>query len=296
MIEQYVSPVEFRRLVSALLAVLGFIAIAMLFAFLVIPGTRYRAHTTRDSAVAQVQGESGWLDPTEYLATRKYEIPPVDPKTVMTPTPELLARGKTLFGQSCASCHGPTGHGDGPGGKGLNPPPRNFSSEAGWKNGTGVESIFRTLEDGLKGSAMVSYSHLRRIDRMALVHYVQSLGRFQHDPSDPAARAALEKQFATTGEVIPNKIPVSEAIRALVEEYRTHEAPALCPRIPEGQAAVADPERAARTLEALRERPHAAVALAQPIGFGAPENGFAPKANTFSPAEWNQLKLCIASP
>lgn len=297
MIDQYVSPVEFRRLISALLAVLGFIAIAMLFAFLVIPGTRYRAYTPSESAVTQVQGDSGWLDPTEYLPTRKYEIPPVDPKTVMSPTPELLARGKTLYAQSCASCHGASGHGDGPGGKGLNPSPRNFTSAANWKNGSSMESIFRTLEEGVKGSAMVSYSHLRRIDRMALAHYVQSLGNFPHDPSDPTARAALEKQFATTGEVIPNKIPVSEAVRTLIDEYRAKNPPhAMCPRIPEGEAALKDSERAARTIASLRERPNDNVAAVQPIIFGAPENGFAPKASTFSAAEWNQLRLCIASP
>ena len=39
-----------------------------------------------------------------------------------------VAAGKTVYDTSCASCHGPSGKGDGPVGKVLNPPPRDFSA------------------------------------------------------------------------------------------------------------------------------------------------------------------------
>ena len=109
MIEQYVSPQEFRRLMSALLAVLGFIAIAVFFGFMIVPGMRYQAHTSDTLAIQPVLGDFGWLDPTDYPSSRKQLIPPIDPKTVMEPTSELLARGKSLFGQTCATCHGAQG-------------------------------------------------------------------------------------------------------------------------------------------------------------------------------------------
>jgi mono/diheme cytochrome c family protein len=38
-----------------------------------------------------------------------------------------LAKGKETFKMICATCHGETGKGDGPGGAGLQPPPRDFS-------------------------------------------------------------------------------------------------------------------------------------------------------------------------
>ena len=38
-----------------------------------------------------------------------------------------IAKGKETFKMICANCHGETGKGDGPGGAGLQPPPRDFS-------------------------------------------------------------------------------------------------------------------------------------------------------------------------
>jgi mono/diheme cytochrome c family protein len=218
-INDYLSPDELKRLLGALVLVLGFIFIAAFFGFTIVPGLRYQAHTLPDAPVQAVQGETGWLDPTEYPAMAREIIPPIDPKTVMTPNPALMARGKALFAQNCATCHGPEGKGDGAAGKGLTPRPRNFTEKTGWKNGTRVEDIYKTLEEGLKGSSMVSYNYLPKKDRMALAHVVQSLGAFDHGVSDPKALAGLEKLFASAGEVIPNRIPVSRAVDALCREY-----------------------------------------------------------------------------
>jgi mono/diheme cytochrome c family protein len=218
-LSDYLSPEELKRLASALLVVLGFIAIMAFFGFTVVPGLRYQAHTTSDATVQAVQGETGWLDPTDYPAQAREIIPPIDPKTVMTPNAPLMARGKALYAQTCATCHGPDGHGDGPGGKGLNPRPRNFTEKAAWKNGTHLEDIYKTLDEGIKGSSMVSYNYLSKKDRMALVHVVQSLGTFDHGANDPKAIANLEKLFASAGEVIPNRIPVARAVTALSREY-----------------------------------------------------------------------------
>lgn len=225
-IHDYLSPEELKRLGSALLVVICFIFIAGFFAFTVLPGLRYQAHTTPDAPIQAVQGETGWLDPTDYPATARQVIPPIDPATVMTPNPALMARGKALYAQTCATCHGVDGKGDGPGGTGLTPKPRNFTVKAAWKNGTRVEDIYKTLEEGIKGSSMVSYAYLSKKDRMALAHVVQSLGAYDHGASDPKAIAALEKLFASAGEVIPNRIPVSRAVDLLCREYESARAEA----------------------------------------------------------------------
>ena len=218
-INDYLSREEMKRLASALLLVLGFIAIAAFFGFTVVPGLRYQAHTLPDTPVQAVQGETGWLDPTDYPSMAREVIPPIDPATVMTPNPALMARGKALYAQTCATCHGAEGKGDGAAGKGLNPKPRNFTEPAAWKNGVHVENIYKTLDEGIKGSSMVSYNYLSKKDRMALAHVVQSLGTFDHGANDPKAMAGLEKLFASAGEVIPNRIPVARAVDALCREY-----------------------------------------------------------------------------
>jgi mono/diheme cytochrome c family protein len=291
-IEQFVSPSELRRLLSALMVVVGFIALAVFFAFLIVPGMRYQAHTADDSAVVAVQGENGWLDPTDYLPSRRQEIPPIDPRTVVAPTPALLDHGKALFARTCATCHGASGLGDGAGGKGLQPPPRNFTVAEGWKNGTRIEDVFRTLDEGIKGSAMVSYNYLGRKDRMALIHYVRSLATFPPASSDPEARRALEALFNSAGEVIPNRIPVRNAIAKLAEEYRPPPALPGCENLAEVAAVVANTRRAAKTVSEIAQT-GASPSFARNIALGAPDNGFNVRVDTYSSSQWQQLRLCV---
>jgi|GEM_PF-4637303 len=99
-IHDYLSPEELKRLASALLVVLGFIAIAAFFGFTVVPGLRYQAYDAGEVQVKAVQGETGWLDPTNYPAMPREVIPPIDPKTVMTPNPALMTRGRAIFAQT----------------------------------------------------------------------------------------------------------------------------------------------------------------------------------------------------
>jgi mono/diheme cytochrome c family protein len=294
MIDKYVSPSELKRLLSALLVVATFIVLVALFAFLIVPGMRNVNTPEASVAVDAPQGETGWLDPTDYPATARVVLPPIDPKTVMTPNPELMAHGKALFAQNCATCHGPEGKGDGPGGAGLNPKPRNFTQQAGWTNGYHIENIFKTLDEGVKGSGMVSYNYLSKKDRMALVHVVQSLGTFDHGPEDPKALESLSKLFASAGEVIPNKIPVALAERKIEKEFQA--APALpgLAKNPILQEAVLDPARAAQTLAGIPRWHEDDKALALAVASGLPGNGFSPAVATYTPDRWKALQSALA--
>ena len=298
MIDRYVSPTELKRLLSALLVVAVFIALMAVFAFLVVPGTRNANRPVTGPGMIPGgpllprSGATGWLDPTDYPSEKGRTLPPVDPATVMTPNPALMERGRTLFAQTCSSCHGPKGEGDGAAGKGLNPPPRNFTRKDGWKNGTAVDAIYKTLEEGIKGSSMVSYGYLSKKDRMALVHYVRSLGSFDHGPEHPEALAALARLFASSGEVIPNRIPVALAMGRLEKEYRLPEAldrksdPIL------GEA-VDDPGRAAQALAQLPHWRSSDQALAAAIVPGIPGNGFRPGVARFTAGQWQALRSAL---
>lgn len=215
MIRAFLAPGEARRLASALLAVLVGIALVALIGFLVGPGWRYQADPDRGGTGGW--GRS-WLDPTDYPPRKRLVIPPLDPATVLVPTPERLARGRELYRQECAVCHGAAGRGDGPGGLALKPAPRDFTARAGWTRNARLDGIYQTLEEGIPGTGMASFSDLSRSDRMALAHMVQALAGGA-PAMDPAGLAALKRRLAASGETLPNRIPVRDAIERLCREY-----------------------------------------------------------------------------
>ena len=57
------------------------------------------------------------------------------------------AKGKEKYNQICASCHGPTGHGDGPAAAALDPKPRNLSDPK-YVSTISDEQIFKTVKEG----------------------------------------------------------------------------------------------------------------------------------------------------
>ena len=89
---------------------------------------------------------------------------------------KVLERGKIVFKENCASCHGEAGAGDGPAAVALNPKPRNFGTEK-FKAGSTAAEIFKSVTDGLPGTLMVSFKHLPEPDRKAVAEYVASLAK-----------------------------------------------------------------------------------------------------------------------
>jgi mono/diheme cytochrome c family protein len=130
--------------------------------------------------------------------------------------PELVARGKETFTQLCATCHGPAGMGDGPASAGLNPKPRNFTQDQGWKNGRKVSQIFKTLREGLGN--MPSFATEPEDTRWALAHYVQSLGpKIDADTPADLAKAGIDPN-RTGGEEAAKTVPVEVIIDRMAQE------------------------------------------------------------------------------
>ena len=57
------------------------------------------------------------------------------------------AKGKEKYNQICASCHGPSGKGDGPAAAALDPKPRNLS-DAKYVSTISDEQLFKTVKEG----------------------------------------------------------------------------------------------------------------------------------------------------
>ncbi|HEX7505558.1 MAG TPA: c-type cytochrome [Polyangia bacterium] len=271
----------------------------VLFGLIIIPSLVRERQAAKALPSDQPAAASvGWLDQAEVPPSKGKDLPPVDPATVMTATPKLLARGEVLFKQNCTSCHGDAGRGDGPAVATLNPKPRNFTQPDKWTRGYRITDIFTTVTLGVKGTGMAPFDFIVPADRMALVHYARSLGSFDHGPEDAKATEELAQQFRSKGVHIPNRIPVSLAIKKMVQEQA--QAPALklpaeddkSPAAELLRAVIADPVRASRTVAATTDRTDRR-AVARAWVAGGPGNGFAPALAGMSMAEWQEISRAL---
>jgi high-affinity iron transporter len=83
-------------------------------------------------------------------------------------------RGKVLFEQHCAECHGPAGHGDGPKAKTLDPKPANYHAE-NMEGRLSPARVAATIRFGVSGTAMVPFTFLSDEDRYAIAFHVLGL-------------------------------------------------------------------------------------------------------------------------
>jgi len=277
----------------------GVVVTFVLFGLIVIPSlVRERRAPVAPPSDQPAATGTGWLDQAEVPPSKGRDLPPVDPATVMTANPKLLARGEMLFKQNCNSCHGDAGRGDGPAQATLNPKPRNLTSPDKWTRGFRVTDIFTTLAVGVKGTGMAAFDFIVPADRMALVHYVRSLGSFDHGLEDAKATEELAQQFRSKGVHIPNRIPVSMASKKMVQEQSQTPSPTLpsvdnkSPVAELLRAVIADPARAARTVAATSERSDR-LAVARAWVAGVPSNGFAPALASLTGDEWREISRVL---
>jgi len=85
---------------------------------------------------------------------------------------------KGAFGTVCATCHGPTGAGNGPGAAALNPKPANFGDAAFWEGKTD-ESLVKVIREGGasvgKSALMPAWGGLyNEAQAKALVAYIRT--------------------------------------------------------------------------------------------------------------------------
>ncbi len=83
-------------------------------------------------------------------------------------------RGRTLYAEYCASCHGPSGNGKGVAAAGLNPPPIDFTDRERASERS-IFALYQVIEQGLDGTSMASFAHLPAQDRWNLALYVGAL-------------------------------------------------------------------------------------------------------------------------
>ncbi len=145
----------------------------------------------------------------------------VDIKKISVSNDEYVQKGAELYKSNCTSCHGESGKGDGVAGKALKPPARDFTAIDGWTNGRKFSEMWKTLEEGVPSTGMISYNFLSIEDRVYLIHYIHSL--MSDVPKDTDADLAnLDINYKLSEpKVTPNQVPVPMALKALLNENQS---------------------------------------------------------------------------
>jgi mono/diheme cytochrome c family protein len=161
-------------------------------------------------------------DPTPKLANEITEPHQTNVKEERPPdmidqveTNGAVARGRNVYREHCASCHGVDGDGQGKVAQDLSTKPRDLTKGVYKFRSTPSgdlptdDDLFRTISEGIPGTAMDSYKGLPKPDLRALVMYLKSLSpRFLKRP--PGTPIVLP----------PAHLPTQEAVTRGLQVYR----------------------------------------------------------------------------
>lgn len=270
----------------------GILVLAGLYAvlgFMVLPHGGYHEKYEKQYQESQKKHK----DPTVFPTVKGKVVPGLNLQEMYEATPKVLAKGKKLFGENCAACHGANGKGDGPAAPALHPHPRDFASPKGWTRGYTIADIYTTLSEGVKGTAMGAYDTIPPKDRFALAHYVQSFGKFNHHNNFKKGKAELDQKFhLSQGIHEPNKVAVPIIMKHMESEFHAPAAVKIPPAGATGEGAIlcrkmiADPVKAAEVLSQVKNWRKDMGVFAQAAMSDTPRNGFQPSVATMTKQQW----------
>lgn len=105
--------------------------------------------------------------PPEY---RRLEVPAERLRSA-----EARERGRALYQQHCALCHGARGDGQGVRRVGLSSRPRDFTDPA-WRLEASPRRLYFAIREGVRATAMPSWKSLDEAETWDLVAFLLSLG------------------------------------------------------------------------------------------------------------------------
>lgn len=141
-----------------------------------------------------------------------------------------LDYGRELYMATCATCHGDQGHGDGPGGEGLEPEPSDFHDDDLMDNFSPYQA-YNSIKLGIPGTAMIAYTQYSESEIWDLAFYVESL-KFGPDAEESEElRAAFREAYGlidlqTVANLTNNQLQdslgkVSDNAEAMLRALRT---------------------------------------------------------------------------
>jgi len=113
-----------------------------------------------------------------------------DAKDPVPATPQSIARGKTLFLNYCASCHGARGDGKGVISPNLMPMPRNLVVVASWGEKPFIDylpdsRLYESLTNGVPGTSMAPWIKVfNDEDRWNMINFLRDRAREERSKAD----------------------------------------------------------------------------------------------------------------
>lgn len=114
-------------------------------------------------ALAQTKASNAWVAP-ERRAQRPNPVPA---------SAEAVARGRQLFHEKCESCHGKSGHGDGPDASSVDTKPADLAATRVQEQSDGA--LFWKITEG-RGDMPDNRNALTDEERWTIIHYLRTLG------------------------------------------------------------------------------------------------------------------------
>ena len=138
--------------------------------------------------------------------------------------PPSLSRGREIYQNSCAVCHGVTGYGDGPQASVLTPRPANLADAASLRASSPLD-FYRRITIGTAGTSMAPYEHLLSAeDRWAVAAYASTLRLPRPQGQVPQALRAFSASAAMSDAEVLAALPAG-ATDANLAAVRTIQGP-----------------------------------------------------------------------
>ncbi len=140
---------------------------------------------------------------------------------------EDIKAGKEVYTRHCWPCHGVEGAGDGPAAGILEPRPRNFVSALFKLRTTSTgnlpidEDMFKTITNGMPGSAMPSFATLlSETERKQVIAYIKTFSEYFTDSSLDPYKATVN--IGTAPQSSPDRIQKGRAAYEKAECFKCH--------------------------------------------------------------------------
>ena len=177
----------------------------------------YQAESLR-SAIEKKQQPNAVQD---LAAALRHTVLALAPLSSLPSALVRTAKSKTIFENSCATCHGMAGRGDGFMAEKLAPSPTDFTNKARALNRS-VLGLYDAVANGIEGTAMPSFPQLSEQEKWSLAFYVggiafQSSEQFQ--PQVPPV-VSLEKLVNYSPSQLAKGLPTNQ--KKAIERLRAN--------------------------------------------------------------------------